>query len=109
MKTQNKIFVPSVLSHRLAAARLLAFILLTLSAGLTGTSALPILSSNQLVFVNVDHAPMGACSTITYGFKGDVCGIGTQTGNYPFWAPNSRGGGGGGVLFGLSGTSGLQV
>src|SRR5262245_34807938 len=52
---------------------------------------------------------MGACSTITYGFKGDVCGIGTQTGNYPFWAPNSRGGGGGGVLFGLSGTSGLQV
>src|SRR5512136_3863 len=27
-------------------------------------SAATLLSSNQLVFVNVDHAPMGACSTM---------------------------------------------
>ena len=80
---------------------------LLLLLSLPCASAFPILSSNQLVFVNVDHAPMGACSTITYGFKGDTCGLGTQTGNYPFWAPT--GGGGGGVLFGLTGSSGLQV
>jgi hypothetical protein len=28
---------------------------------------LDLLSSNQLVFVNVDHAPMGVCSTMSYG------------------------------------------
>ena len=69
--------------------------------------ALPILSSNQLVFANVDHAPMGACGTITYGYKGDICGEGTETGVYPYWAPS--GGGGGGVLIALSNSAGLQI
>jgi hypothetical protein len=110
MKTQNTNLLASVLSHRLVAGRLLAFVLLTLSVGLTHTSALPILSSNQLVFVNVDHAPMGACSTITYGYHGDICGLGTETGNFPYWSSSDpRGGGGGGVLIGLSGSSGLQI
>ncbi len=69
--------------------------------------ALTLLSSNQLVFVNVDHAPMGVCSSMSYGFKNDVCGIGTSTAIYPYWNPS--GGGGGGVLVGLSGPAGLQV
>ena len=70
-------------------------------------SALTLLSSNQLVFVNVDHAPMGALATITYGYKGDACGIGTFTGNFPYWNPS--GGGGDGVLIALSNSSGLQL
>lgn len=70
-------------------------------AGLTFAS--PILSSNQLVFVNLDHAPMGVCSTITYGYKGPTCGIGTSTGVYPYYT------GVGGVLIGLSDSSGLRV
>jgi len=88
-------------------ARLLSSVLLALWMGQPLASGLPILSSNQLVFVNVDHAPMGACSTITYGFKGDICGVGTETGNFPYWQPT--GGGGGGVLMALSGSSGLQL
>jgi hypothetical protein len=87
--------------------KLLSSILLALCVGLPSVSALSLLSSNQLVFVNVDHAPMGACSTITYGFKGDICGLGTETGNFPYWAPS--GGGGGGVLVALSSSSGLQI
>lgn len=90
-----------------SCSRVFASILLTLWAGLSSTSALTLLSSNQLVFVNVDHAPMGACSTVTYGFKGDICGIGTETGNFPYWQPS--GGGGGGLLIALSGNSGLQL
>ena len=35
------------------------------------------LTADQLVFVNVDHAPMGAESTFAYGAKGDQCGIET--------------------------------
>ena len=46
-------------------------------------AAFSVLSSNQLVFVNLDHAPMGACSTITYGYKDNTCGVGTSTGVYP--------------------------
>ena len=91
----------------LPGARMLGPLLLALWAALPSASALPILSSNQLVFLNVDHAPMGACSTITYGYKGDICGFGTQTGNFPYWQPS--GGGGGGVLIALSGSSGLQL
>lgn len=70
-------------------------------------SALTLLSSNQLVFVNVDHAPMGVCSTMSYGYKGDVCGVGTSTGYYPYWNPS--GGGDGGVLIALSGSFGLKL
>lgn len=69
--------------------------------------ALTLLSSNQLAFVNVDHAPLGACGTITYGYKGGTCGIGTFTGTYPFQVPYQDGIGG--VLIGLAGESGLQL
>lgn len=75
--------------------------------GTHSLSALTLLSSNQLGFVNVDHAPMGACSTITYGYKGATCGIGTSTGAYPYYVPYHDGIGG--VLVGLSGSSGLQL
>jgi hypothetical protein len=81
--------------------------LLMLCMSTLPSSALTLLSSNQLVFVSLDHAPMGACSTITYGYKGDACGIGTETGVYPSW--NQSGGGGGGVLVAVSGSSGLQI
>lgn len=90
-----------------SSAWLLVAVLLMLWMGPRSASALPILSSNQLVFVNVDHAPMGACSTITHGYKGDICGVGTETGNFPYWQPS--GGGGGGVLIALSGSSGLRL
>jgi hypothetical protein len=77
--------------------------LLTLWIGSPSLPALTLLSSNQLVFANVDHAPMGACSTITYGYKGEPCGVGTSTGVYPYWDSWS-----GGVLIALSGSSGMQ-
>jgi xylan 1,4-beta-xylosidase len=83
----------------------IALVLAVLAAVPSAPASL--LSSNQLVFANVDHAPIGCCSTITYGYKGDICGIGTETGNFPYWQPS--GGGGGGVLIGLSGKSGLQI
>ncbi len=67
------------------------------------TSASTILASNQLVFVNLDHAPMGVCSTFTYGYKGPTTGIGTSTGVYPYYT------GVGGVLIGISNAFGLQV
>src|SRR5690242_2651680 len=69
-------------AERLAPARsmscywLLGSVLLALWVGLPSATALQLLSSNQLVFVNVDHAPMGVCSTMAYGHKGDVCGVG---------------------------------
>ncbi len=67
-------------------------------------SALTLLSSNELVFVNVDHAPMGACSTMTYGYNGQPCGVGTSLGGrYPYWPWD------GGVLIALSGSSGMQL
>src|SRR5579859_6065224 len=78
-------------------------VMLALWLGLSCASAFPLLSSNQLVFVNVDHAPMGTCSTMTYGWKGQICGIGISSGDYPYWN------GGGGVLIALSGSSGLQL
>lgn len=76
---------------------------LLLAVGTHSLSAFTLLSSNQLVFINLDHAPMGACSTITYGYKGATCGVGTSTGVYPYYS------GVGGVLMGLSGNSGLQI
>lgn len=90
-----------------SSAWLLVSASLMLWMGTLSLSALTLLSSNQLVFVNVDHAPMGICSTMSYGYKNDVCGVGTSTGFYPYW--NSSGGGGGGVLIALSGSSGLQL
>ena len=79
-------------------------LLLALLALVTPANGLNVLNSNQLVFVNIDHAPMGACSTFNYGFKGQPCGITNSTPIYPGW-PDA----GGGVLFALSGPSGLQL
>ena len=85
-----------------SAWRLVA-VLLGLWMGTHSGSAFTLLSSNQLVFINLDHAPMGACSTITYGYKDSTCGVGTSTGVYPYYT------GVGGVLIGLSNSSGLQL
>ena len=82
---------------------MLALVLLVFGLGVTSAHAFSLLSSNELVFVNVDHAPMGICSTINYGYKGSICGVGMSSGQIPNLS------GAGGVLFGLSGTSGLQI
>jgi xylan 1,4-beta-xylosidase len=79
-------------------------LLLMFLPGARFLTASPLLSSNQLVFVNVDHGPMGVCSTIAYGHRGEPCGIGTSSGICPHCDDF-----GGGVLIGLSGSLGLQV
>jgi len=84
-------------------ASLVAPVLLVLWLSTRCLSALTLLSSNQLVFVNVDHAPMGACSTMAYGYHGEPCGVGWSSGVYPYWDTWS-----GGVLIALSGSSGVQ-
>ena len=86
------------------SAWLLVPVLLLMWMGTRSASASPLLSSNQLVFVNVDHAPMGVCSTIAYGHRGEPCGIGTSSGVCPYCSDF-----GGGVLIGRSGSSGLQL
>lgn len=78
-------------------------VLFNLWVGLPSLFAFSLLSSDELVFVNLDHAPMGVCSTITYGTKASVCGVGTSTGVFPYYV------GGGGVLVGLSTSSGLKL
>jgi hypothetical protein len=40
---------------------------------------------------------------MAYGYKGDICGVGTSSAGYPY------GSGGGGVLIALAGSSGLQM
>ncbi|MGH7972560.1 MAG: hypothetical protein ACREIC_27925, partial [Limisphaerales bacterium] len=60
-------------------ASLLAPLLLSLWVGTGSLSGLTLLSSNQSVFVNVDHAPMGACSTMAYGYHGQPCGVGSSS------------------------------
>ena len=82
-------------------------------AGTLCAPAFTLVSSNQLVFVNVDHAPMGACSTLAYGFKGptaaytnytgDLCGLGMSSPAIPY--RNSVGG----VIIALSGSAGVQT
>src|SRR5512140_1581977 len=67
------------------------------------TSAFTLITTNDLVFVSVDHAPMGTCSFMGYGYKGQICGVGTSSGYPSFWN------GGGGILIGLSGNSGMQL
>ena len=87
-----------------SSAGLILPVLLGLWMGTPSLPALTLLSSNQLVFMNVDHAPMGACSTMTYGYRGQPCGVGTSLGGaYPYWPW------GGGVLIALSGSSGMQL
>jgi hypothetical protein len=65
--------------------------------------AYTLLSSNQLVFVNVDHAAVGTYSTFAYGAKGDQCGFGFSSSSIPY------SGGGGGVVIALSSSNGLQA
>jgi hypothetical protein len=77
--------------------------LLGLWISLPSASAFTLLSSNELVFADVDHAPMGVCSTINYGYKGSICGLGMSSGEIPNLSTP------GGVLFALSGSSGLQI
>jgi xylan 1,4-beta-xylosidase len=87
-----------------SSAGLILAMLLLFGTGTLSLHALTLLSSNELVFVNVDHAPMGACSTMTYGYNGQPCGVGTSLGgHYPYWPWD------GGVLMALSGNSGLQL
>lgn len=78
-------------------------VLLLLSVGTQPTAAFTLITTNDLVFVSVDHAPMGVCSFMGYGYKGQICGVATSSGYPSFWN------GGGGVLLGLSGSSGLQL
>ena len=52
-------------------------------------SALHLLSCRRInwVALNVDHAPMGTCSTMTYGYQDSACGVGTSNGQFPCpWA-----------------------
>src|SRR5579859_4813875 len=86
--------------------RMKIFLRVCFLAGLSARCvwSLTLLSSNQLVFVNVDHAPMGACSTMAYGYHGEPCGIGWSSGVYPYWSTWD-----GGVLLGMSNSAGLQL
>ena len=74
-----------------------------LGLGLTVASAFTPDTPNQLVFVNVDHAPVGALSTLAYGYKGANCGLGMSSSGIPY------SGGGGGVIVALAGNAGLQA
>ena len=65
--------------------------------------AYSLVASNQLVFLNVDHAAVGTCSTFAYGVKGDKCGFGFSSASIPY------SGGGGGVVIALSSSSGIQA
>jgi hypothetical protein len=65
--------------------------------------AYTLVSSNSLVFVNVDHAAVGTYSTLAYGYQGDRCGLGRSSASIPY------AGGGGGVVIALSGPGGLQA
>jgi hypothetical protein len=87
-----------------------------LGAVAVSAPAFTLLSSNQLEFANVDHAPMGACSTLTYGINGptpwygniagDWCGLGLSSPDIPYF--NGGQGGGGGVVIALKSSAGLQ-
>ena len=59
-------------------------------------------TTNQLVFLNVDHAPVGALSTFAYGYQGNICGFGTSSSSIPATS-------GGGVIIALSSTNGIQA
>jgi hypothetical protein len=92
---------------------LLGLLVAALGAGTFSAPAFTLLSSNQLVYVDVDHAPVGTCSTLTYGYtgptptfywqKGDCCGLGMSNPAIPYQS------GGGGVVIAVSGSAGLQA
>jgi hypothetical protein len=86
-----------------SSAWLMCLILLGLWTSLPSACAFTLLSSNELVFADVDHAPMGVCSTINYGYKGSICGVGMSSGEIPNLSTP------GGVLFARSSGSGLQI
>lgn len=87
-----------ILTTFLRHCALVAICMLALAA-----QGYPLLSTNQLVFVNVDHAPVGAYSTFSYGVKGDQCGFGFSSSSIPY------GGGGGGLVIALSSRNSLQA
>lgn len=105
MNLRSSVFVVGcpVLTHQFGRLLALGLLLWWATAAYVSAFTITLLSPSQLVAVNVDHAPMGACSTITYGFHDSYCGVGTSNGQFPY--P----GGGGGVLVGLSNSSGLQL
>jgi len=94
-------------------AWLLWLVLAALGPGAASAQVFTLLSSNQLVFVNVDHAPVGICSTLAYGYAGstgvdsnsygDVSGLGMSSPAIPYRN------GGGGVVIALSGATGVQA
>jgi len=67
------------------------------------SSGYTLVSSNALVFVNVDHAAVGTYSTLAYGGIGDKCGLGMSSASIPYSS------GGGGVVIALSGNNGMQA
>ena len=71
--------------------------------GLLSAQGFTLVTSNQLVYVNVDHAPVGAGSTFAYGSKSADCGLGMSSTQPPY------SGGGGGVVIGLNSSAGLQI
>ncbi|MGO8674585.1 MAG: glycoside hydrolase family 52 protein [Limisphaerales bacterium] len=94
-------------------ARLLWLFVAVLGVGAPSAPAFTLLSSNQLVFVNVDHAPMGICSTLAYGLGGPsgpytnvtgaLCGLGMSSPVIPYRN------GGGGVILALSSSAGVYA
>jgi len=120
MRHQNSVSEPAQAERRCSGPRgrrshlaCLCLVLGALAAGLADARAFAMLSSNQIPFLNVDHAPMGACSTLAYGLtgasgpwdaiRGDYCGLGMSSGAIPYFN------GGGGVIIALSGSSGVQA
>ncbi len=77
--------------------------LLILGCVLPARAAYVTVNSNQLVFVNVDHAAVGTYSTLAYGAKTVECGLGQSSSSIPY------SGGGGGVVIALSGNNGIQA
>jgi hypothetical protein len=59
-----------------------------------------LLSDKELVFFNIDHAPVGAYSTLSYGADGPRCGLGLSSGNIPDTD---------GVIIGLEDSQGLKM
>ena len=99
-------------------SRRIGLLLAGLGAGTASAPAFTLLSSNQLVYVNVDHAPMGACSTLTYGLNGPTphysnvggnwCGLGLSSPLIPYFNGGVGGGATGGVIIALSGSNGVR-
>ncbi len=92
--------------------------LLLLACGTRSARTFTVLTPQQLGWVNVDHAPVGACSTLAYGLdgahaptpvKGDWCGLGMSSPDAPYYFFGRKPAGGGGVIIALSGPAGVQA